>query len=430
MKIVPKKYFSHVIYFAAFVFCVNSLAAQEAIKNYVKNNAIPIATIEPDSINYDDLQKIGEAIGDARIVMLGEQDHGDAPTFSAKTRLIKYLHEKRGFNVVAFESDFFALNYEWDRLLKNDKASVFSFLDKSIYALWTRCDACQPLFKDYIPQTLQSSNPLQISGFDNQVAVPFLVKMLDSTIRSLNLSIVSFPNYSKEIIPLLQTGGNARDTSLNNNYLRYLAEIKKQLIDKLNVDDFWVQVVDNLITENLEYQALKSSVYAIHMNIRDERMALNLKWLASIKYPKEKIIVWAHNGHVSKYAGHYPEKPFNSLKTMGTVFTSDSIFMKQTYILGFTSYEGTTGRLYGGKVYEVTKPERNSLENWVASKYDFAFVDFKQFNLLHPDENENFNMSGATKGNLYHKNAKAQWNKVFDGVFFIRHMYPCEPAKE
>src|SRR4029078_13189642 len=86
---------------------------QSAMKTYVGTNVRQIASIDPDQQDYTDLKVIGDAIGDARIVMLGEQDHGDAPTFLAKTRLIKYLHEKKAFSVLAFESDFFAVNYSW-----------------------------------------------------------------------------------------------------------------------------------------------------------------------------------------------------------------------------------------------------------------------------------------------------------------------------
>src|ERR1700761_1302410 len=118
-----------------FILSVSSLIslpahAQKLIKDYVEKNAIPIYTIEPDSTNYSDLEPIGNAIGDAKIVMLGEQDHGDAPTFLAKTRLIKYLHEKKGFNVLAFESDFFGLNEGWDRLDKKPD-NLGAFLRKN-----------------------------------------------------------------------------------------------------------------------------------------------------------------------------------------------------------------------------------------------------------------------------------------------------------
>src|SRR5689334_16332420 len=79
---------------------------QREIKKYVQANVAPISFIDPDSTDYSDLEIIGDAIGEARIVMIGEQDHNDGPGYFAKIRLIKYLHEKKGFNVVAFEGDF------------------------------------------------------------------------------------------------------------------------------------------------------------------------------------------------------------------------------------------------------------------------------------------------------------------------------------
>ena len=78
--------------------------AQVDIKTYVAENTVQVKTIEPDATDYTDLASVGNAIGNAGIVMLGEQDHGDGATFLAKTRLIRYLHEKKGFNVIAFES--------------------------------------------------------------------------------------------------------------------------------------------------------------------------------------------------------------------------------------------------------------------------------------------------------------------------------------
>ncbi|GAA4320806.1 hypothetical protein [Compostibacter hankyongensis] len=72
---------------------------QKAIKEYVQQSIHVIENLDTSSSDYKDLEAIGKAIGTARVVMLGEQDHGDAPTYLAKTRLIKYLHEKKGFNV-------------------------------------------------------------------------------------------------------------------------------------------------------------------------------------------------------------------------------------------------------------------------------------------------------------------------------------------
>ncbi len=79
-------------------------AADDDRQNWAKTAPIPLKSIDPNETDFADLDGFGKAVGDARIVFLGEQTHGDGATFHAKTRLIKYLHETKGFDVLAFES--------------------------------------------------------------------------------------------------------------------------------------------------------------------------------------------------------------------------------------------------------------------------------------------------------------------------------------
>ena len=186
------------------------LSAQEPIKTFVQRSSVPIAAVEPDSVDFSDLEPIGNAIKDARIVMLGEQDHGDAPTFLAKTRLIKYLHEKKGFNVLAFEGDFFGLNDGWDHLDKSQPA-VDSFLLKNIYSIWTTCNTAKRLFYQYLPATLFSNQPMIITGFDNQLMTDrshtHLISALDSVSQLLGLPIIKQTDYTSHILPTLDSLG-------------------------------------------------------------------------------------------------------------------------------------------------------------------------------------------------------------------------------
>jgi erythromycin esterase-like protein len=253
---------------------------------------------------------------------------------------------------------------------------------------------------------------------------------LDSELRRLRLPLTLSPQYASEVLPAITSWGkNLKDSALNNKYLGFLLRIKSELGEKLPQDDFWLLLMDNLAAEDREFQMNGSDHWGTY-NTRDRQMALNLEWLNAVKYKKEKIIVWAANYHISKYSGHYPASDgfMNAAQTMGTVFTSDPGIADKTYILGFTSYEGSSGRLYHGEQYPVTPPRENSFENWVGKGYDYAFVDFKKFNSSHAEQKE-FYMSGAVKGNWWHKNSEAHWNKIFDGVFFIRKMYPCEKVQ-
>jgi erythromycin esterase-like protein len=54
---------------------------------------------------------IGKSIGEADIVLLGEPSHGDGGAMQMKTRLVKYLHEQKGFDVLLFEADLYAIMF-------------------------------------------------------------------------------------------------------------------------------------------------------------------------------------------------------------------------------------------------------------------------------------------------------------------------------
>jgi erythromycin esterase-like protein len=401
--------------------------AQPAIKQFVKEHAQRIVAIDPDSINYTDLEAIGNAIGNARVVMLGEQDHGDAPAFLAKTRIIKYLHEQKGFDVLAFESDFF-MNYGWEQI-KKEHGNVDSFLRQYIYPIWTYCDACVPLFK-YIPATQQTARPLELAGFDNQMGSVALFPQLDAALKRLQAPITVQQNYSTDIYPLISTWYNyTKDSVTLEKCIQYIKEIKQQLGSGSESNGFWPMITDNQLAfiEQMRRFRVKNE-YWKHMNVRDSQMAVNLKWLSEVKYAGKKIIVWAHNYHISKYGGHYPQSFLNEAKTMGTCYTSDTAMRDQTYILGFTSYQGTEGRLTT-KPVKIPAPKKNSLESWMNKDYNFAFLNFRDYNTLNSHKQESFYMSGAIIGGADHRNEMAEWTNVYDGVFYIKNMYPCKAIK-
>lgn len=147
-------------------------------------------------------------------------------------------------------------------------------------------------------------------------------------------------------------------------------------------------------------------------------MAKNLNWLAKTKFPNEKIIVWAANGHIMKKTpAAIKDRPF---KWMGTFFTEDSQNNSQTYVLEFNSKAGITKAPLDKEPQEVKKPIKNGFETWIDEKYKYAFVDFKAFREANPTSKEYFNLKGQS-----HRSSQGIWTDVFDGIFYIRDMEPC-----
>jgi erythromycin esterase len=95
-------------------------------------------------------------------------------------------------------------------------------------------------------------------------------------------------------------------------------------------------------------------------------------------------------------------------------------------VLGFASLDGYRGATTQ-PAYKLKKPRKESLEYWIDPRLEYAFVDFQPFNRQHPDDRTSYYLRGGVL--FAHGRAschKAQWNRVYDGVFYIKTMYPCK----
>lgn len=410
-----QKYFCLV----SLILYASNLFGQEKIKSYVEKNIVSIQSIQPSDTDYSDLEQIGNTIGDAKIVMLGEQEHGDGATFLAKTRLVKYLHEKKGFNVLAFESDFFGMNEGWDKVPKLEDSIKF-FLSRNILPAWSVCRQCDDLLYSYVPKTYQTQTPLILSGFDSQFNLNYsnynINKYIDNYLKQTNIPFVSSPDYKKHFLSYLsyvRFNPESKPTELKNFEIAIgtiLSQLKSQ-----PKDEFGLKVLEN-IQESAKRGLIKDRVEIF--KIRDKQMAENLNYLVKTKFPNEKIIVWAANAHIMKNTPDAIKK--RPYKWMGTYFTEDSQNNSQTYVLGFNSKRGITQLALGEKPKEVTKPSKNGFETWIDEKHKYAFVDFKAFKKANSSYKEFFTLKGEG-----HNNFEAIWTDIFDGVFYIRDMEPC-----
>ena len=69
--------------------------------------ATPVRLAATPGDDFADLAPFGAAVGSARIVALDEQTHGGHEEFVLKLRLLRYLHERLGFDVLVLESGLF-----------------------------------------------------------------------------------------------------------------------------------------------------------------------------------------------------------------------------------------------------------------------------------------------------------------------------------
>jgi erythromycin esterase len=418
------------------VICKSSFAySQTNMEHYVKDSVVQVRSIDPDDTLFSDLNLLGVAIGDSKIVMLGEQDHGDSRTFLAKCRIIKYLHEKLGFNVLAFESDFYALNKVWDSVSLKP-SQVESTIMNNIFKVWTLCEQFKPVVK-YLTDQYQGNNRLQLTGFDNQLVGEYsaanLGWNLSSYITGKGISFSKdeknmnrFKNTLKSVHTFFYSGKYIKSDSSMQMFsdLDILVDliIQQLSLDADNLNSFEMQTLSSLqaISDQMIYALNKD--YFLADSIRDKQMANNLRWLCTYKYPDQKIIVWAANSHIVKSDSRLLKKKFAKPSSMGYLFSSDPIMQDKTYVIGFTGLQGETGRITSSRKYSISKPEKDGLESWLANKkVIYGFVNFKAFRKRNPADNESFNMRYTNWISV-----KLPWHNICDGIFYISDMTACQ----
>ena len=151
---------------------------------WLAKNAVALRSIDPRDEDFADFEPLKKAIGDARIVLLGETWTKDGAAVKAKQRLVRFLHEKMGFDVLAAGASVFD-GEEMDRALDGPSAPGTDLRRANSQLQPFRGGREGPVppaeVLDYARATRKTGRPLHISGLGFQVS-PFLQKEYAKTL--------------------------------------------------------------------------------------------------------------------------------------------------------------------------------------------------------------------------------------------------------
>jgi erythromycin esterase len=420
-------------------------ADREAGVTWLKEHAIRLRSIDPADEDFADLEPLRKVIGEARIVQLGEQSHGDGATFHAKARLIKFLHQKMGFDVLAMESGLYDCRKAWDLLREGEDPYVA--VTHGVFGTWTMSEQFQPVI-DYLGKVAKSDWPLELCGFDCQFSAASTRNELSKDVKALFeeldpkvLDVAARAALLDELVSM-RRGPNddamyARRRGLFGKFAEALASARPSERFSAAELSFWRQYAESLAGYAEQLHAGERD-YLEGNNARDIQMAKNLVWLAREKYPTRKMIVWAASGHlmrnpaavrpipgafVTDESGPRPAPPdyYQGAATMG-----DGVWKalgKQTYTLAFLAADGEGG-LAWSKPYPLAPVERGSLEDLaVAAGNSNIIIDFRRL-----DESGAWLRQKLAARPMGYGYMTADWTGIFDGFVFTRTMYPSTMA--
>lgn len=280
---------------------------EDKVIDWISENAVQISTVEPRN-GFEDLLPIGEMVGDARIVSLGEPTHGNREVFQLKHRMIEYLVEKKGFNIFALECPFGEA-----RDINRFVVDGIGDPERALAGIYMWAWDTEEVVDLIVWMREYNSNPdhkkkIKFYGFDPQhieraarVMLDYLAKVdpiLENKVRP-KLGILEIPFSNPELIGVRQWIPEEVDSLSPQNIglvMDSFDKNKDQYVQNSSISE-WKLAKQH--ARQVQIYIEENSEGANWDNIRDLGQAQNLKWIMDHEGNDAKMIVWAHNTHVS-----------------------------------------------------------------------------------------------------------------------------------
>lgn len=378
----------------------------------------------------EDLAPLRGILKDARIVQLGENTHRDGACFEAKARLVRFLHEEMGFEVLAFESGL----YECERanaLLGRGEGGAA--LRGSLFGIW-RNGTVEGLF-DWLAAEARGGSPMALAGFDCRASGELAAGLLDAVaaflapaggmpagdlaaLKALEAAMAEQGDAYAPPERALAAGRAAWERAR-----RTLDANREALAARHGEAEtaFLSRVLDNWRDREAFERSKSDRTLGPHgpTNLRDGAMAGNLRWLAETRFPGKRIVTWGATFHLARGLGGVRvegnPRYYEGCRNMGQAV--HEAYGKEVYTIGFAAHGGKGGAF--GRDFDIPKPRKDSVED-VLHRYGapLLFVD------LRPAEGP-FRRRLRMAPMSYSRDMEAEWPTVLDGVFYIEEMTPA-----
>jgi erythromycin esterase len=315
-----------------------------AWRDEVSRQAKPIRSLVAD--DFSDLEFLVPLLKDKRVVQLGESGHGVAEFNWLKSRLVRFLHQRLGYDVLAWESSMAGCDVADGMVGTQPPEAV---MRACIFAVW-HTDETLPLF-EYVEKSRRHGKPLTLAGFDTQdsgLAGAEVDTRLTSAARALDVQLaerVAAAHRELRELPVRKPRPNA---------LAAYQELDQRLAKGELPEREWLRRAARSRAAFVRQLAAEGREGTV---IRDTGMADNLDALLDGAYPDRKVIVWAHNFHIAK------ADP-DGLRTMGTWVAQRR--GPEVFTIGLFMGRGTAAQ-NSRELYPVAPPPPDTLEGVLAA---------------------------------------------------------------
>ncbi len=272
------------------------------LKSELESFTYPLRTVIADS-DFTDLKPLYEILNNTRIVGLGESTHGTREFFQLKDRITRFLVQKMGYRVFTIEAGMLPCMNINDYIIKG-KGDRAEALASQSYWTWDTEEVTEMIkwMRTY-NLNCERGEECQFFGYD--------IKPIEEACRTLRYVTKNVSNeiykrtdiILKEIedIPLADRTNYGEILSDKDTLwlLGWLTGHELEICEKVGQPMYELAI----ISCRMIYQYLDGMLTSYHrtgeMGKRDQYMAENINYLISRMPRDTKIIVWAHNAHIS-----------------------------------------------------------------------------------------------------------------------------------
>ncbi|WP_394748983.1 erythromycin esterase family protein [Spongiimicrobium salis] len=312
----------------------------------------PLPSSNEKRLQVEDLTFFKKAIGSSKIVALGESTHGTSEFFSLKHKLLQYAVTVLGFRVFALE-DHFIVGEEINAYLTQGIGTMAQ-ATRGLFGTWNRVEVYKMIqwIRDY---NIEHPNDMvYFVGLDIQE----VTKPIDSVLQFIQQQDVRIYRRYASVLKALKKKGQypflETDSLVKLDWIKKSEEIYAAICSKketwlglAKTDKEKRKIAYGVQYANIVQQYFKEVLHNGGDLYRDEAMAINMSWYLENVYPKAKVILWAHDSHVSRGEHKGIFTNFNNGISMGA-------FLSKKYGSNYKSFGLATynGHFLAFKTYD------------------------------------------------------------------------------
>ncbi len=282
--------------------------------NWIKKASSPLLAVDAlPNHSFEDLAPLKKMIGNARIIALGEATHGTSEFFRLKHRVLAFAVKELGVRIFGIEGNMLTVENINQYVLSGQGTAKGSM--RGIFMVWYNTEVLNMIewVRDYNQQ--HPENLVQFVGYDMQD----LYTPLDSLFSFLEKKSPSLLKSTSVLLTDLKKNGSNQFTVSESVKLEWYKNASKAFESIQSQEKQWLKEVKTKVDSSKVYWGIqyanlvKQFAENAHKGFlsfyRDEAMAENISWFLSHEKPDTRMLIWAHDYHISR--GDHPDNDLN-----------------------------------------------------------------------------------------------------------------------